>query len=82
MSRYAWIQVMHSLKLQSSVEEVQPGRTVNVHCGTQHSLREGLRDAQIRSAHGEVGERDLNVDRCRNHVTDHHEDESVPTCRY
>lgn len=82
VSRYAWIQVMHGLKLQSAVKEIQPRRTVDVHRGAKHALREGFGDAQVSRAHGEVGERDLNVDRCGDHVTDHDEDESIPGCWY
>lgn len=82
VSRYARIQVMHCLKLQSAMEEVQPSRTIDIHGGAQHSLWKGLRDAQVCCAHGEVGERDLNVDRRGDHVTDHDEDESVPGSWY
>ena len=52
---------MHGLKLQTAVEEIEPGRAVDVHCRAKHLLRKGLVHTQVGSAHGEVAKGDLHV---------------------
>lgn len=40
MPRYARVEMMNSLKLQSAVEEVKPRGAVNIHRRSKHLLRE------------------------------------------
>lgn len=81
MPRDARVEVVDGLELEAAVEEVQPGGTVDVHRGAEHSLREGLVDAQVRGRHGEVGEGDLHVQRSSDHVGDQDEEDPVPPVR-
>ena len=74
----AGVEVVNGLELKATVEEVQPLRAVNVHGGAQHALREGLVGPQVRGRHGEVGKRDLHVQRAGDGVRDHEENEAVP----
>ena len=76
--RDARVEMVDGLELEAAVEEVEPLRAVNVHCRAQHLLGKRLINPEIRRTHGEVRERDLAVDRCRNHVADHDENEAVP----
>lgn len=61
VSRHAWEEMVHSLELQTTVEEVQPGGTVNVHSRTQLPLSKGLAIAEICSGHSPMRQRDLNM---------------------
>lgn len=81
MPRDARVQVVDGLELEAAVEEVEPGRAVDVHGGAQHLLREGLGDAHVRGAHGEVGEGDLDVQRGGDGVADEDEGDAVPGAR-
>lgn len=69
--------MMHGLELQSPVEEVQPGRALDVHGRPEHFLREGLVDAEVGGRHGEVGEGDLDVEGCGDHVGGEDEGETA-----
>jgi len=40
MSRDARVQMVDDLELETAVDEVQPGRTVDVHCRPEHFLSE------------------------------------------
>lgn len=80
MPRDARIEVVDSLKLQASVEEVQPLGAIHVHGRPQHLLREGFVDSQFCSTHSEVAQGDLNVQNPRDHVTDHDKKPSVAGC--
>lgn len=62
MARYAREQVVYSLKLETAVDEVQPGGAVNVHGGAQLLLGEGLGSPEVGGRHAPVGERDLHVE--------------------
>lgn len=75
--RDARIQVVDGLELEPAVEEVQPGRAVDIHGGAEHPLREGLVDAQVGRRHGEVGQCDLHVQRGGDHVGDQDEKDPV-----
>lgn len=66
---------MDRLELQPAVQEIQPLRTINVHSGAQHLLRKRLVDAQVGGAHGEMAQRDLDVQGPGDHVADHDEKE-------
>ena len=81
VARDSRIQVVDCLELKPSVEEVEPLRTVDVHCCAKHSLREGLGDAEIGSAHGEVTEGDLHMDRHGHCVTDQEKGKAIPAGR-
>lgn len=65
--------MMHGLKLQPAVDEIQPGRALHVHGGAQLALRERLAVAQVRRRHRPVRERDLHVQRHCDDVRDEHE---------
>ena len=82
VARHAWVQMMDSLELESAVEEVEPLRAVDIHCGAQHTLRERLVDAKVSSTHGKVTKRDLDMQRHGDGVTDHDESKSAPAIRY
>ena len=68
---------MNGLELQSSVEEIKPFGTIDIHSRPQHFLRKRLVHAEIGGAHREVAERDLHVQRRRDHVADHDEGETA-----
>ena len=65
--------MVDGLELQAAVEEVQPGGAVDVHGSAQHFLREGLVDAEVGGAHGEVRERNLHMQYGGDHVADEDE---------
>lgn len=71
--RNAGVEMMDGLELKTTVEEVEPGRAVDIHGGAEHSLRERLVDSHIGGGHGEVRKRDLHVQRRGNHVRDEKE---------
>ena len=79
--RDARIEMVNGLELQASVEEIQPGGTIHVHGCSEHLLGERLGDTHVRSAHCEVGEGDLDVERGGDGVGDHDEGEAVPGAR-
>lgn len=74
MARDPGEEMVNSLELQSTVEKVKPSRAVNVHCGAEHLLREGLVDAKVGGGHGEVGECDLYMQRGGDHMGHEKED--------
>lgn len=53
--------MVNSLELQAAVEEIKPGRAVDVHSGAKHFLGEGFVDSKVGGRHGEVGEGDLHM---------------------
>ena len=71
VSWHPWKEMVDSLELQATVEKVQPLRTFDIHCCSEHLLRERLVWAELCSAHGEVGQSDLSVKRHRDHVASH-----------
>lgn len=81
MSRYPGVQMVDRLELQPAVQKIQPLRTLNVHGGPQHLLRERLVDAQVGGAHGEMAQGDLDVEGAGDHVADHDEEEPVAGVR-
>lgn len=64
---------MDGLELQTAVEEVEPGRAVDIHGGAEHSLWERLVDSHVGGGHGEVRKCDLHVQRRGNHMGDEKE---------
>lgn len=42
VSRNARVQMVDGLELKPTVEEVEPGRAINIHGGSEHFLWEGL----------------------------------------
>lgn len=64
--------MMHSLELQTSMNEVQPSRAVDVHRRAQLSLRERLALSQIRRRHSPMTESDLDMQRHRDDVRHEH----------
>ena len=78
VARHARIQVVDGLELKTTVEEVEPLGTVDIHGCAKHALRERLVDTEISGAHGEVAECDLNVQGHCDGVTDHDESETAP----
>lgn len=61
MSRDSWKEVMHSLKLQPTMEEVEPLRAINIHCGPEHLLGKRLVYAEVRCAHCEMAQCELDM---------------------
>ena len=70
---------MDGLELQTAVEKVEPLRAIDIHGGSQHLLREGFVDPEVCSAHGEMAERDLYMQRSCDHMADHDKGESSPS---
>lgn len=54
-------QVVNSLELESTVDEIEPSRAINVHAGSELPLGEGLGFAKIRCRHTPMRQSDLNV---------------------
>ncbi len=54
-------EMMNSLKLQTTMNKVEPGGTGDVHGGAELFLGKGLGGAEVGGGHGEVGEGDLDV---------------------
>lgn len=46
---HAWVKVMDRLELQTTVEEVEPGGTVDIHGSAEHFLGKGLINSQVGS---------------------------------
>lgn len=61
-------QVVYSLELQASVDEVQPFRAVDVHGSSQLALRERLSISKISRRHGPMGQSNLDMQRHSYHV--------------
>ena len=68
--------MVHGLELESAVEEVEPGGTLDVHRCAEHALWEGFGYAEVGSAHGEVGEGDLDVHGHGNGVAEEDEEDA------
>ena len=81
VARNARVKMVDGLKLQASMEEVQPLRTINIHSGAQHLLRERLVWPMIHRAHGEVRQSDLHMKWHGHHVADHDIHEAIPVGR-
>lgn len=75
------VQVVNGLELQTAVEEVKPLGAVDVHGGAQHLLGKRLGGTQVGGTHGEVGQRELRVQRHGHHVADQDECEPVQVVR-
>jgi hypothetical protein len=73
MPRHPREQMVHRLELQAAVQEVEPGRAVDVHGGAQLALGERLGGPQVRRRHAPVRQRDLHVQEHRHTVRDQHE---------
>lgn len=52
---------MDGLELQTTVDKVQPGRTVNIESGPQLPLGEGFILSQVRGGHSPVRKRYLDM---------------------
>lgn len=61
MSRHPRKKVMHGLELQTTVQEIQPGRAIDIHGSTELALRERLSGAEISGRHAPVRQGDLHV---------------------
>lgn len=73
VARQAREQVVDGLELEAAVDEVEPGRAVDVHGGAELALRERLGLAELRRRHAPVAQRDLDVEWHRDDVRDQHE---------
>lgn len=60
--------MMLSLELQSAMNKVEPGRTLNIHRCSQLPLRERLSVSEVGRWHSPVGQCDLYMERCGDHV--------------
>lgn len=69
-------QVVDRLELKTSVYEVHPGRTEDVHRGSKLSLGEGLVGPEVARRHTPVGQGDLDVEQHGDHVRDEDESDS------
>ena len=74
--------MVDGLKLKTTVEEVEPLGTVNVHGCTEQSLGEALVDAEVSGTHGEMTEGDLYVERSCHHVAHEEVHYSCPDPRH
>lgn len=81
MPRDTRVEMVNSLELKTTVEEIQPCWAVHVHGSAEHFLGEGLVHAQISCGHGEVGERDLNVQWRSDHMRDQDEKDTATPVR-
>lgn len=77
VARHARVEVVDGLELQTTMEEVKPGRAVDVHGSTQHLLGKGLVNTQVGRGHSEMRQRDLDVQRRRDNMGDHDERKSA-----
>lgn len=78
MSRNTRIQMMNRLELKSTVEKVQPGRTVHVHGCAEHLLGERLPGTEIGGRHRVVREGNLHMEWCGDHVGYQDKGNSIP----
>lgn len=62
---------MHGLKLQTTMNEVEPGGTLNIHRCSQLPLSERLSLSKVGRWHCPVGQCDLYMKRRGNHVGHH-----------
>lgn len=74
---HTWEQMVNSLELQTAVNKVQPGGTVDIHGGAQLALGERLGLAQVRVGHAPVRQGDLDVQRHGDDVGDEDKDDTV-----
>lgn len=81
MSRNAREQMMNGLELKTTVNEVQPGRAVDVHGSAELALGERLVLAQIGRGHPPVRECDLNMQRHGDDVGNQDEGDANGPCR-
>ena len=72
MARHAREKVVHGLELQSSMYEIQPCGTIDVHGRAELMLRETFPLAEIARRHRPMGEGDLHVQRHGDDVRDQH----------
>lgn len=73
MSWYTGEEMVNGLELEATVDEVQPGRAVDVHGGSELALGEGFVLAEVGCGHSPVGEGDLDVKRHGNDMRDQDE---------
>jgi len=76
VARHAREEVVDSLELKTSVQEIQPGGAVDIHGGAELALGEALGRAQIRGGHAPVAQGDLNVQEHGDTMRDEHECDS------
>jgi hypothetical protein len=76
VSRHAGEQMVNSLELKTAVNEVHPRRAVDVHGGSELTLRKGFRLAEVNSRHTPVRKGDLNVKRHRDDMGNENEDDT------
>lgn len=81
MSRNAREQMMNGLELKTAVNEVQPGRAVDVHGSAELALGERLVLAQIGRGHAPVRECDLNMQRHGDDVGNQDKGDANGPCR-
>lgn len=81
VTRNARVEMVDGLKLQTTMEEVEPLRTVYIHGGAQHLLCEGLLWPMVHRAHGKVGKRNLYMKRHGHYVADHDVHKTIPVGR-
>ena len=48
------VQMMNGLELKTTMDEIQPLRTIDIHSSSEHSLGKGLMRSQIGCRHGKV----------------------------
>lgn len=76
VARHSGEEMVDSLELETAVVEVEPGRAVDVHGGSELALGEGLGLAEIDGGHSPVGQGDLDVQRHGDDVRDENEDDT------
>jgi hypothetical protein len=80
VTRYTREEMVDSLELEASVQEIQPSGAIDIHGGAQLTLREALGRAQIGGGHAPMAQGDLNVQKHGDAVRDEDECNSNGPC--
>lgn len=76
VARHSGEEMVDSLELETAVDEVEPGRAVDVHGGSELALSEGLSLTKVDGGHSPMGQGDLDVQRHGDNVRDENEDDA------
>ena len=70
-------QMVYGLELETTMEEIEPLRAIDIHGGTEHSLGKRFLRTEISRTHGKVRERYLHMEDSRDRMADHDEDNAI-----
>ena len=79
VSRHTGEKMVNSLELKTAVDEVQPGRAVDIHSGSKLTLRKRFLLAEVNSRHTPVRKGNLDMQRHGDDVGDQDEDNTGGT---